>query len=101
QLNARPLNPRVHYTIFLGTKAMVSDAELAWIRDNVCEKLKKMPGVDGRAEKLEALLADIDELVDAKGDGVVALKRGRLKGVDDTVILPFSHMAVGGPQQAA
>ena len=99
QLNARPRNQRVHYTIFLGTKSLVSDAELAWIHENVCEKLKQMPGVDGQAERFEALLADIDELVDGRGDGVVAVKRGRLDGVEDTVVLPFSHMAVGGKSQ--
>jgi hypothetical protein len=97
ELNARPRNPRVHYSIFLGTKALVSDAELQWIRENVCDSLKKMPAIDGRAERLDALLADIDELVDGKGDGVVAIKRGRLEGVDDTLVLPFGHMAVGGP----
>ncbi len=95
-LNARHRNPRVRYSILLGTRSALSDGEVAWIRENVCEKLKELPGVDGRAERLEALLDDIDELVDGKGDGVVAVKRGRLKGVDDTVVLPFCHMAIGG-----
>ncbi|MEX2316654.1 MAG: alpha/beta hydrolase [Pirellulales bacterium] len=97
ELNARPRNPGVHYSIILGTRSAVTDAELAWIRENVCEKLKRLPGIDGRAERLDALLTDIDELVDGKGDGVVAVKRGRLDGVDDTVVLPFCHMAIGGP----
>jgi hypothetical protein len=74
----------------------MSGGELNWIRENVCEKLMNVPGVDGRAERLDALLADMDELVDGKGDGVVALKRGRLDGVADTLVMPFGHMAVGG-----
>lgn len=95
ELNARPRNPRVRYTILLGNDACMNEAELTWIRENVCEKLLNMPGIDGRAERLNAVLADIDELVDGKGDGVVAVKRGRLDGVSDTVVMPFSHMAVG------
>jgi pimeloyl-ACP methyl ester carboxylesterase len=96
ELNARPRNPNVRYTILLGTRACATDAELAWVRENICERLMKVPGVDGKAERLDALLADIDEIVEGKGDGVVAVKRGRLAGVDDTVVLPFCHMTVGG-----
>ena len=55
-----------------------------------------MPGGDGSAERLEAILDDIDELVEGKGDGVVAVKRGRLDGVADTLVMPFGHMAVTG-----
>lgn len=96
ELNARPRNPHVQYSILLGTSAVVSQAELAWIRKTVCEKLERLPGMAGRAERLEAALADIDELVDGKGDGVVAVKRGRLAGVEDTLVMPFNHLAVGG-----
>jgi len=95
ELNARSRNPRVRYTILLGDDACMSDAELSWIREKVCEKLLHMPGIDGRAEKLEAVLADIDELVDGKGDGVVSIKRGRLEGVNDTIVMPFGHLSVG------
>ena len=38
----------------------------------------------------------MDELIDGKGDGVVALKRGQLAGVDDVVILPFGHLSCTG-----
>jgi pimeloyl-ACP methyl ester carboxylesterase len=95
QLNARPRNPRVHYTILLGTRACATDAELAWVRENVCDRLMKVPGVNGKAQRLDALLADLDEIVDGKGDGVVAVKRGRLAGVEDTLVMPFCHMAIG------
>jgi pimeloyl-ACP methyl ester carboxylesterase len=96
ELNARPRNPNVDYTIVLGTSAVVDEEELVWIRENVCDKLMKLPGISGRAERLDAVLADIDELVDGKGDGVVAIKRGRLAGVEDTLVMRFNHMAVGG-----
>jgi pimeloyl-ACP methyl ester carboxylesterase len=95
-MNARPRNPRVRYSIFLGTNARFNEAQLAWIRDSICDQLSKLPGADGSAERLHAILSDIDELVEGKGDGVVAVKRGRLDGVSDTVVMPFGHLAVTG-----
>jgi hypothetical protein len=95
-LNDRPRNPRVRYSVFLGTGARISDGQLAWIRESVCDQMAKLPGGAASAERLDSLLSDIDELVEGKGDGVVAVKRGRLDGVDDTVIMPFGHLAVTG-----
>jgi pimeloyl-ACP methyl ester carboxylesterase len=94
ELNARPLNPRVRYTVLLGTGARLTEAQVDWIRKSVCDSLAKVPGGTRSAEELDALLADIDELVEGKGDGVVAVKRGRLDGVSDTLVLPFGHIAV-------
>jgi pimeloyl-ACP methyl ester carboxylesterase len=96
ELNARPRNPRVQYSIFLGTNARFSEAQLAWVRESLCEHLAKLPGGDGGAKRLDAILSDIDELVEGKGDGVVAVKRGRLDGVSDTLVMPFGHLAVTG-----
>jgi hypothetical protein len=95
-LNLRPLNPRVRYTVLLGTGAHLDDEQVAWIRDSFCQKLAKVPGADGSAERLAAILDDIDEIVEGKGDGIVAVKRGRLDGVSDTLVMPFGHMAVTG-----
>jgi hypothetical protein len=36
----------------------------------------------------------MEELLNGAGDGAVAVKRGRLEGVDDTVLLPITHLAV-------
>jgi pimeloyl-ACP methyl ester carboxylesterase len=96
ELNCRPRNPRVRYSLFLGTGACLSDAQVTWIRESFCEALAKVPGAEDRAERLETILGDIDELVEGKGDGIVAVKRGRLDGVADTVVMPFGHMAVTG-----
>jgi hypothetical protein len=96
ELNARPRNAGVRYSILLGTGATIDDAQMAWIRKSVCESLAKVPGAGRRAERLDAILSDIDELVEGKGDGIVAVKRGRLDGVDDTLVLPFGHLAVTG-----
>jgi hypothetical protein len=54
------------------------------------------------AKAVEGLVADMDEVVDGKGDGVVAIKRGRLEGVNDVVLLPFDHLScTGEPEDAA
>jgi len=96
ELNARSPNSSVHYTILLGTGARLSEAQVDWIRESVCECLAKVPGGGREAKDLDALLADVDELVEGKGDGVVAVKRGRLDGVTDTLIMPFGHLTVTG-----
>jgi pimeloyl-ACP methyl ester carboxylesterase len=101
ELNARPLNPHVSYTILLGTGARFSESQVDWIRESVCDQLGNLPGGKGSAEELDALLADIDELVQGKGDGVVAVKRGRLVGVADTLVMPFGHLAVTGEPKNA
>jgi len=95
-LNARPRNPNVRYTILLGTGARISEAQLDWVRESICEKIAQMPGGDRSADRLAAILKDMDELIDGKGDGVVAVKRGRLDGVSDTLVMPFGHLAVTG-----
>jgi pimeloyl-ACP methyl ester carboxylesterase len=100
-LNGRPLNPRVRYTVLLGTGARLTDGQVAWIRESVCDRLAKLPGGATSAKELDALLADIDELVEGKGDGVVAVKRGRLDGVADTMVMPFGHIAVTGEPSTA
>ena len=57
-------------------------------------------GKNARREKeakdFDAILADVDELVEGKGDGIVAVKRGTLDGVPDTLTMPFGHLAVTG-----
>ncbi len=95
-LNSRPLNPHVRYTVLLGTGARLDDEQVAWVRDSFCKHLAKVPGADGSAERLAEILDDIDEIVEGKGDGIVAVKRGRLDGVADTLIMPFGHMAIAG-----
>ena len=36
-------------------------------------------------------LSDLDEVIDGLGDGAVAVKRGRLEGVKDVLVLQFDH----------
>jgi len=96
ELNARPRNPQVRYAVFLGTGASVSQREMDWIRSGLRKTSGRCPGLSRCTSKLDTLLADMEELVDGKGDGVVAVKRGRLEGVADIVILPFGHLSCTG-----
>jgi pimeloyl-ACP methyl ester carboxylesterase len=96
ELNSRPRNPRIAYSVLLGTGARMSEAEMSWIRSSIVGRLAKVPGAEERAEQFDQLLADLDELVEGRGDGVVAVKRGRLAGVDDTLVIPFGHLSVTG-----
>lgn len=97
ELNGRRRNPLVDYTIFLGTDAAMKEAEMEWIRTSLRKTSGRVPGLRRCTQRLESTLAEMDELVQGKGDGVVAVKRGRLAGVDDVVILPFGHLSVTGP----
>ena len=94
RLNARPRNPRIRYTIILGTGGAVREWELAAVRKGLQKSGSKIPLLREKVKELDEILADLDEVIRGKGDGVVAVKRGRLEGVEDTVILPFGHVRV-------
>ncbi|MBM4087848.1 MAG: alpha/beta hydrolase [Planctomycetes bacterium] len=92
QLNARPRNPRVTYSIFLGSGGRFTQERLNDLRKKL-ELVERESEVAGLfTMKLDEILADLDEVVRGKGDGVVAIKRGRLEGVEDTQVLGFTHL---------
>lgn len=95
-LNARPRNASVKYTLLLGTGAPMKDPwvdkfRASLIDDENTSRLARLFG-----PKLAQMLGDLDEIRAGKGDGAVAVKRGRLAGVDDTILLPFDHLRVMG-----
>ena len=45
--------------------------------------------------------AEFDEVVEGRGDGVVAISRGRLQGVTDTVVLPYRHLFITARDDSA
>ena len=94
ELNARERNPRVRYTIILGTGAAGQQWEVDLARKGLQKSAGKIPFARDRVDQLDAMLADMDEVLSGKGDGVVAVKRGRLDGVEDTVVLPFGHLSI-------
>jgi hypothetical protein len=90
QLNSRPRNRHVQYTIFLGTGTIYSSERLAGTH----QLLQKCSEADRFISGIEpALDRMLDGFVDcaAPGDGVVSLVRGHLDGVSDTVQLDFDH----------
>ena len=96
RLNGRPRNEKVAYTLILGSGAWLSPAE----RDRMSHVLGESEE-EGRFLRLirgnvNKLLADLDEVVEGKGDGAVSIERGKLSGVDDVLVLPFGHSEIIG-----
>ncbi|MGI9458096.1 MAG: hypothetical protein ACR2NU_16140, partial [Aeoliella sp.] len=91
RLNARKRNPRVAYTILLGNAGLMSETERQHMQKSLQELAEHsnttkffLPGID-------AIISDLDELVEEKGDGLVSLERGRLTNVDDVHVLACDH----------
>ncbi len=95
RLNNRQRNAEVKYTLFLGTGGGMEKEDLQFV-SRIVRKAKHLPGMDEYASRFADHVADLDELVAGQGDGAVAVKRGRLPGVSDTVILKFPHESVLG-----
>lgn len=94
RLNARPRNPRARYSVILGNKGFLTEAELAALREALRQAGEKNRIVRFLGNDTLRVLADLDEVIVGKGDGAVSLARGRLEGVKDTVVLPFDHLDI-------
>ncbi|MHC4405800.1 MAG: esterase/lipase family protein [Planctomycetota bacterium] len=94
ELNARDRNPKIRYTIFLGTGARLTENELALLREGIARAGRKSRWVQLLGSRAHEWLSDLDEVVAGKGDGVVSVARGRLEGVDDVLVLDFGHASV-------
>jgi pimeloyl-ACP methyl ester carboxylesterase len=94
RLNARDRNPRVKYSLLLGKGGPLSAAELDEFRSVIETAIERNRVLQFVSPRIEAPLADLDELLEGKGDGAVAVKRGRLEGVEDTQLLSFSHLTI-------
>lgn len=94
KLNAWPRNPRVSYSLLLGNKGPATREQLDELRRWILGRQDNNAVLRALGPRLEGLLADLDELVDGLGDGAVAVERGRLDGVDDTVVLSFMHSTI-------
>lgn len=104
QLNRRPRNPEVEYTLLLGAAGPISAKRLDDLRDWLRSTVGRLTSRDTTA-CVDDFQEEYAELVRGTGDGVVSLKRGRLAGVEDVVVLPFTHLGVtdsdDSPSQAA
>ncbi len=90
-LNARRRNPKVRYSLFLGTGGPLDEESLKRWRERIGEQGQGRGLVRFLTREVERSLEDLDEVIRGKGDGVVAVDRGRLEGVEETVVLGFAH----------
>jgi len=96
ELNSRPRNKRVSYSLFLGTAGPLSPKQLQTLRSAIDEAARSSKAVQLVRPHLQEILGDFDEVLVGKGDGVVSVERGRLEGVPDTVLLEFTHLSPTG-----
>jgi hypothetical protein len=91
ELNARERNPRIRYSIFLGTKAPLS-ATGAAVADAAAEETdRRWRWTRFMGKDFARRLSELAEVRSGAGDGVVSVESGKLAGVDDVVLLPFHH----------
>lgn len=90
QLNGRGRNRRVQYSILLGKGGEIDEAQVRTLHDRIerLEERNRLTQLVGPS--LDRLQEDLNELA-GEGDGIVAVKRGRLTGVDDVEVLEFQH----------
>ncbi|MBL8851500.1 MAG: hypothetical protein JNG89_17585, partial [Planctomycetaceae bacterium] len=93
-LNARARNPAVRYSLLLGTGGPLTEDELAELRSAVAAAIDQNRLTRLFGPRVTEPLSDFDEVLREMGDGAVAVKRARLEGVDDTVLLEFSHLTI-------
>jgi pimeloyl-ACP methyl ester carboxylesterase len=97
KLNARGLNEHVQYTLLLGTGGSVTQWEMDASRYAFRQCAKPLPQfLEDKALRFDKKLAELDEIIAGRGDGAVAVRRSRLDGVKDTVLLGFEHLSVTG-----
>ena|GEM_PF-2442697 len=92
RLNSRPRNPKVRYTILLGDRAYLGSDD----RESLQKWAAQLPGAQQAtgATSFWQVISQLDELVHGRGDGAVAIRRGRLEGVQDVHIFHFSHLGI-------
>lgn len=94
QLNRQPRNPLVRYTILLGNLAPLDLRHLRRWEASANNYWLCQPWASKCSEQMIHYLRKYPELVQGQGDGLVAVQSGKLKGVSDTMVLPFDHLSV-------
>lgn len=101
ELNARPRNPRITYSIILGSDAALSPESVAELTQWLEWAQKKSRTLQIIGPRFDPIVNDSNEFTRGEGDGVLAVERGRLAGVKDTIVLPFRHNAITGTLESA
>jgi pimeloyl-ACP methyl ester carboxylesterase len=90
-LNARKRNSKVQYALFLGSGGPVDEKSLERWRERSLQMSERSHTVRFIIDEIGHSLEDLDEILVGKGDGAVAVERGRLEGVEDTTLFAFRH----------
>ncbi len=91
ELNACPRCEAVDYTILLGNAGLVDEAGFVLVQAAWEELCERSQAAQFASPRIEMILDDPQELMKSEGDGLVAISRGRLDGVEDVTVLPFHH----------
>jgi pimeloyl-ACP methyl ester carboxylesterase len=94
RLNSRERNPRVRYSLILGTGAQFDAVQFAEFQKHVRQAVASHRLLKVLEPRISSIVDDFEEVQAGKGDGVVAVDRGRLAGVQDVVLLPMAHSAL-------
>lgn len=92
RLAARDRHPAIRYTIVLGTRGFVTEEERRQIRARMTDLEASSRWVRLLGGRAAEWIDHLDEVIEGRGDGVVAVSRGRLAGVDDVVLLRLGHV---------
>ena len=93
RLAACKRNPAVDYHMVLGTRSVLKAEQLDTLRNGLRAGLEKRRAGRLLEPRLASWAADLDEIVDGKGDGAVSVARGRLEGVEP-VLVPLDHVGL-------
>jgi hypothetical protein len=94
RLNSLPRNANVSYSLILGNSGPATREQVDELRRLILSRRDTNVALRALGPRLDELLVYLDELIDGVGDGAVAVERGRLEGVDDTIVLGFNHSAI-------
>lgn len=93
RLAACERNHAVDYHLVLGTRSLLRPAQLAVLRRELAARLDEAALGRLVRPRVERWIADLDELVEGRGDGAVSVARGRLDGVEP-VLVPLDHVGL-------
>ncbi|MEX1096509.1 MAG: alpha/beta hydrolase [Planctomycetales bacterium] len=93
-LNARERNAKVRYSLILGTGAPFTAEGVERWRERFASSLAESSAGRLVQPRVDGFFEGLDEPVQGKGDGAVSVERGRLEGVEDTLLLPITHWSI-------
>lgn len=91
KLNQRPRNSHVQYSILLGNSSPATAQQLDLVADRIKNWSQRSDTFRFLSSRIRKALDHPLEMTPGEGDGAVAVVRGKLDGVSDTVVLPIDH----------